>query len=515
MAEYFAQIDYPEYIGDSHVAISVAGCLETTGSNLLKKCDITEDPEALNRFYTAHNVYIYDVADHANDDLNWNSVTRFCPQLVATATGVAGFPVNDLAAVEFRYKASNGQEITHFCAVNSHADKSIIDSWDGKVKTPAQYESYYGMPVAWATYEYYTTSHPSATATPAAVVSAPKAAGTSPKPSGPSIPAQLYLPPSISAWHVYKPGGPYTLPYATHVLDPHQFGGLTYDILGSPVPNVYLIQTQDFGEVAIYAGPDTLAEFPGVGHGEGEDASAPAGSQVGGVPVNEVVPAPGPRPPALTSFDNPMHLLTKNDPTDTYDPATGEVVGSVPKDSKFTAIGKYETEHGVFFNDGQLSVKTVALSPDPNPAGSDEQKIEVRVVPPAPDAWQRTFQRFMNPVEYRLTVDSTFHDLSGEQSDVSYAAGTKVMAGGTFEKDGVKYCRGQSSIEKGTWYGLPIESLQRVGDPDDDLLPEDLFDPDEARSSETAAGYHKGHHKTAAVAGTAVGLIKRLRGRRS
>src|SRR5205085_6021959 len=131
--------------------------------------------------------------------------------------------------------------------------------------------------------------------TPAGVhsapVSAPAAVVLPSQPAlqpAPAAPTKLYLPPSVWIWHIYKPEGPYTLPYALpRTLNPKMFGGLTYDIIGNPGPHIYLIQTQMFGKVAIYAGPDTVAQFPGTGHGEGENTDNPVPDV--GVPVSEPV----------------------------------------------------------------------------------------------------------------------------------------------------------------------------------------------------------------------------------
>ncbi|WP_018659920.1 peptidoglycan recognition protein family protein [Allofustis seminis] len=70
---------------------------------------------------------------------------------------------------------------------------------------------------------------------------------------------QLVLPKTASSWRIYKVDGPYTIGNEVGYLNPAKFGGLTYDILGSPLTDVYFIQTRDFGKAAIYAGKDTGA----------------------------------------------------------------------------------------------------------------------------------------------------------------------------------------------------------------------------------------------------------------
>jgi N-acetylmuramoyl-L-alanine amidase len=70
----------------------------------------------------------------------------------------------------------------------------------------------------------------------------------------------IFLPPTVDEWRIYPldkaPIKQNALPYRLH---PSKFGGLTYDILGEPQPNVYIIETRDFGKVKIYGGPDTDA----------------------------------------------------------------------------------------------------------------------------------------------------------------------------------------------------------------------------------------------------------------
>lgn len=68
----------------------------------------------------------------------------------------------------------------------------------------------------------------------------------------------VYLPP-VPAWRLYNEGGPYMVGYEKAVLSPVKFGGLEYPILGTPVKDVVIIQTVNFGRGAIYVGPGTNA----------------------------------------------------------------------------------------------------------------------------------------------------------------------------------------------------------------------------------------------------------------
>ena len=90
-----------------------------------------------------------------------------------------------------------------------------------------------------------------------AIVKQVKAAATPPSASKKRT---IYLPPTVDEWRIYEldavPIKANAMPYRLH---PSKFGGLTYEILGEPQPNVYIIQTRDFGKVKIYGGPDTDA----------------------------------------------------------------------------------------------------------------------------------------------------------------------------------------------------------------------------------------------------------------
>lgn len=62
----------------------------------------------------------------------------------------------------------------------------------------------------------------------------------------------VHLPASVNAWHTYNVDGPYDLAHATHTLNPAKFGGLTYAIVADKGNGVLVINTKDFGEVAIW-----------------------------------------------------------------------------------------------------------------------------------------------------------------------------------------------------------------------------------------------------------------------
>ena len=75
-------------------------------------------------------------------------------------------------------------------------------------------------------------------------------------PATPSKKQYLNLKPHMETWAIYNQGGPYTTPYKKGDVKPAMFGGISYEILGNPATDVYIIQTRDYGKVAIWAPRD-------------------------------------------------------------------------------------------------------------------------------------------------------------------------------------------------------------------------------------------------------------------
>lgn len=69
----------------------------------------------------------------------------------------------------------------------------------------------------------------------------------------------LYLPASAQSWRVYPLNKPARVGNECGYLRPAKFGGLQYEVLAQPYPNVVTIQTRDYGKVNIYVHPNTLA----------------------------------------------------------------------------------------------------------------------------------------------------------------------------------------------------------------------------------------------------------------
>lgn len=69
----------------------------------------------------------------------------------------------------------------------------------------------------------------------------------------------LVLPASAPKWRVYPLDKKPVVGNECGFILPAKFGGLEYEILGQPYPDVVTIQTRDFGKVNIYVHPSTLA----------------------------------------------------------------------------------------------------------------------------------------------------------------------------------------------------------------------------------------------------------------
>lgn len=67
------------------------------------------------------------------------------------------------------------------------------------------------------------------------------------------------LPANATSWRVYPTDKAPVIGNESGKLNPSLFGGITYDIIGDPQPNVVTIKTRDFGTVNIFVGDGTGA----------------------------------------------------------------------------------------------------------------------------------------------------------------------------------------------------------------------------------------------------------------
>jgi LysM repeat protein/GH25 family lysozyme M1 (1,4-beta-N-acetylmuramidase) len=126
---------------------------------------------------------------------------------------------------------------------------------------------------------YFTGEEPAPTPVPQPVVNPIPTPAPVYAPTG----KKIFLPADNETWTVYKMNHPASKSNPDNIagqLAPKRFGGLTYDILDSTAPDVYVIKTDSFGLVQIYGAPSTGAKII--------DANAPT-------------PKPAPQP-AVTSY---------------------------------------------------------------------------------------------------------------------------------------------------------------------------------------------------------------------
>ena len=160
MSGWYGQTSYPDLQGiNGKYTIAQIGCLLTSFCNLLRKFGRDVDPASLNRLFAERGIWI-DIDDGIRDELGWASVTAYDGSVHVSQVGGAAWPGTNNAIVKFHYQSryrpwltgANGVKIPnmldHFCLVADEVEHTIIDSWDGQIKT-----SPYGEPVAFATYE--------------------------------------------------------------------------------------------------------------------------------------------------------------------------------------------------------------------------------------------------------------------------------------------------------------------------------------------------------------------------
>jgi LysM repeat protein len=149
---WFGQKNYNDKLGSGPYTIAQVGCFLTAFCNLLQKYGVTVTPPDMNRLFNQRNIFLADPSDGGKDELGWNSITAYDGQVHATniSNNAGGtWPSSSNAIVKFAYKSpKTGADTTHFCLVADPQAHTIVDSWDGVIRTPG----YYGEPVAWAEY---------------------------------------------------------------------------------------------------------------------------------------------------------------------------------------------------------------------------------------------------------------------------------------------------------------------------------------------------------------------------
>ena len=146
----YAQTNYPQKQGIAPQKYTIAqiGCFITSFANIMERFGVKVSPLDINNQLVAKGLYI-DVDDGVRDDVGWTTIIALFPKNIRLESTSAGKPTNSNSIVKFIYKSHvTGNFTTHFCLVQDAQAGTIIDSWDGKVKS----WSVYGNPVSYATY---------------------------------------------------------------------------------------------------------------------------------------------------------------------------------------------------------------------------------------------------------------------------------------------------------------------------------------------------------------------------
>lgn len=175
----YAQKNYGDILGNGPDTIAEDGCLLTAIANLLSRFKEPIEPPELNKEFISRGLFDYDPISKTKDYLDWATITKYDPTISYSGPFTGSMPPTANAIVKFHYNSVHtGQPIDHYCLID-HIDGNqvfILDSWDGLVKAPAQYEPVYHNIVEYCAYiKAPTTPLPS----------------TSPAPSGPKTSPSL------------------------------------------------------------------------------------------------------------------------------------------------------------------------------------------------------------------------------------------------------------------------------------------------------------------------------------
>lgn len=442
----YAQIDYTEKVGNGPYGINEIGCFLTAFCNLLSRFGENIDPPTLNSYFIKTNDYLLDPEDGAGvkDDLSWSSIVDFAAPIHVVKINGPGWPSSNNAIVEFHYKsARTGAETTHFCLVEDAAAHTIVDSWDGKVKSPGEY----GEPVASAEYTEIT---------PVPVV-------TSVNPPTPAAAAANSFEVVVEI-----PGYGNSNNAANH-KDP-----ITKVQAGS-----YNIYNAFHGMVNVTSKPGTPGSWINP-----DDNVKPAPVKPVDNPVvepntnaiNEVVTITTAmlmvrEGPSTTSPANEANTADGNLHLNDAITVTGWVHAEDVTGNDVwlrTVRGNWVWSGGTNFDLNQTKTPEVTAKPAVETPAAPIVKpqmvnnvaaavnkvdtVQVKVNP-----WQDSYKPSAGT--YKLISDVTITDLSGKGQSVLAAKGTIVDQAGIFIKDGVKYARTVNSAKNGVWYGVPANQL--------------------------------------------------------
>ena len=441
---YYGQKNYPQGLGNSvAITIAEAGCLLTAICNTLLKLNGTApDPPTLNQWFEARGDFIYDTADHASDDLAADSITKYDPTIVNTSQGNGSLPPTDVSIVKFHYNSvQTGSPIDHYCAVESVAggQLTIIDSWDGIIKGPGEYQSVYGVPVTFYT---YTKNVPTPPPTPAA--------------------------PPYTVIETYTSGK-----QVKTNKSPTTKWGMNYD-------NLTAMEAHPVATVAVNTVITVADKVQHVTGGQYyRQAGDPDGFNV--ADCDDYTPAPPAAPMPIPTSTTPYTVYTLMDGYTTGNRAANRLQ---PPDVP-VAAGSYYIFNRYSSQDGKNTLLAVNVTKTPGASGAwinvEDNKepsatpisdwstgtVPAPTVPPAPPAptnkidWRTTYQPFrdmfgeIRSINYQFVIDYNVTELDKGKTVAKHASDTLSMGGLFTGADGKEYLRPEGAAQAFTWYGVP------------------------------------------------------------
>lgn len=460
---FYAQKNYTDKQGiDGKYTIAQIGCFMTSFCNLLQRFGKNVDPPTLNRIFTQRGIWI-DVDDGIRDDLGWPSITAYDGNVTVSEVGGPNtWPTSNNSIVKFYFKSrQTGLMTTHFCLVANASARTIIDSWDGVMKTPG----YYGEPVAWASY-VNVEPIPVAPLNPApAAVSNEQSIRyellDKPRPMHIKKPggAEKWAFGSVKKWTDFVSTGRFPEHYNTEIVA----------IAHVPVENdtaAYYMDAKALGDFAITGRPLHAIGFSWADMADGH------------IDPQAVIPAEPVTPPAgaveiyiQTGWGISHALKAAGWPEAGYkSPHRYEQVAAMNGSNNWEAfnnslktgqkvwVPRY-TPPPPFSAIAQQEVQPPAPEPTPAPVVETPppvvEKQEVRV---EPNAYKSTFNK-LTPELYVANEDVMVTEFDGRKQPRLLKKNDAIWIDGVFSLDGHNYARPYQAAKLGYWFGIPVGLL--------------------------------------------------------
>lgn len=471
---FYGQKNYSQKMGNGPYTIAEIGCFLTAFCNLLQKYGVNVDPASLNNDFIQRGIYLNAPEDGAGvkDDLGWNSVTAYDGQIKVTGTvdhgtaRTAGWPSSNNAIVKFYYQSIsqptvNGKPnmITHFCLVADQNAHTIVDSWDGVIKSPGAY----GDPVAWSTYDSVVPQAVTPPAPPAAVSvpATPAVPAVSQRPGTPYkfakgdsfytiAPRFQSSNPGLTAADLMAYNGIndtqahdipvgfviYIPPATTAAAQAPATSGYTIEAL--PTPKTYHITRDPSANKWSFGNVKQWTDFK-------PNGSTPVNTDVTIAAVATVVIG---KETAAYYMDSLAY-------------ANGQVINTIGYNWSDLAEGAYEapTPPAPTPTPAPAPATPVVTPAAPAPTVTDTGVSTNAAGQLSPNAYKTTYETFPQPKIYIANKTVSCPECDGKRSDHELQKNQGVSISGTFIKGQVLYGRPTGAVKSGLWFGVPMDAL--------------------------------------------------------